>query len=84
MPNQTEMILLDELTRVIDGRPGTRGDFAKAVGIGQAYLSQILSGKRPMERLPLGTVRKISEISGIPLDRLASAPLAPECEEPAQ
>lgn len=77
MSNQTEMTVLDELTRAVDARPGTRGDFAKAVGIGQVYLSQILSGKRPIARLPIETGRKISEISGIPLERLASVPLAP-------
>jgi len=81
MSNQTEMTVLDELAQSIDRRPGKRADFAKAVGIGQAYLSQILSGKRPLSRLPLGTAHKLSQASGIPVERLASeasaaAPLA--------
>lgn len=73
--NQSEPVLC-ELARAIDAREGTRADFAKAVGIGQAYLSQILSGKRPIDRVPLGTVRRISDASGVPFDRFA-APLAP-------
>jgi transcriptional regulator with XRE-family HTH domain len=72
MTNQIEATVLDELAHAVDAREGTRADFAKAVGIGQAYLSQILSGKRPLARLPMGTVRKISEISGIPIARLAA------------
>lgn len=78
MTNQTDTTVLDELARAIDAREGNRGDFARAVGIGQVYLSQILSGKRPLERLPMGTVRKICEVSGMPIERLAAAPtLAP-------
>lgn len=69
--------VLQELARAIDARDGKRADFAKAVGIGQVYLSQILNGKRPIERLPLETARKISDVSGIPLDRLAAPSLAP-------
>jgi len=72
MTNQTETSVLDELARSIDRRPGKRADFAREVGIGQAYLSQILSGKRPLSRLPMGTVRKFSKASGIPLERLAA------------
>lgn len=78
---QVEMTVLDELKRAIDARPGRRGDFARAVGIGQVYLSEILSGKKPLARLPLETGRKISEVSGIALERLASpdeAPIAPD------
>lgn len=75
--SQIEVTILGELKRAIDQRPGTRADFAKAVGIGQVYLSQILSGKRPISRLPIETGRKISEVSGISLDRLASPNDAP-------
>ena len=79
--NQSDRAALEELARAIDARPGTRADFAKAVGIGQAYLSQILSGKRPIERLPMGTVRKISDVSGMSIERLAAAPpLSPKEE----
>jgi hypothetical protein len=70
---QTDSNILAELRDAIDRRPGTRADFARAADIGQAYLSQILSGKRPLSRLPLETGRKISELSGISLDRLAGA-----------
>lgn len=78
--NQTEMTVLDELAQVIAKRPGSRADFAKAVGIGQVYLSQILTGKRPLSRLPMQTGLKISQVSGIPMERLSGeAPtLAPE------
>lgn len=81
MSNQTEMTVLDELARAITERGGSRADFAKAVGIGQVYLSQILNGKRPLSRLPMETGRKISQISGIPMERLTGddAPaLAPD------
>lgn len=73
MTNQTETGVLDELRQSIDARPGKRADFAKEVGIGQVYLSQILSGKRPLSRLPLGTAHKLSQASGIPVERLATA-----------
>lgn len=76
------MTVLDELVRTIDRMPGSRGDFAKAVGIKQPYLSDILRGRRPLSRLPAGTLLKFSQVSGIALDRLAGAaatspPLAP-------
>jgi transcriptional regulator with XRE-family HTH domain len=74
MTNQAETTVLDELARSVDQRPGTRADFAKAVGIGQVYLSQILSGKRPLARLPAGTLLKFSKVSGISMERLAEAP----------
>lgn len=64
--------ILGELARAIDAR-GKRADFAKTVGIGQVYLSQILNGKRPIKRLPMETVQKISDASGLPLERLAAA-----------
>jgi len=73
----SQQTVLQELARAIDARDGKRADFAKAVGIGQVYLSQILNGKRPIKRLPLETAQKISDVSGIPLDRLASPSLAP-------
>lgn len=69
--NDSAQTVLQELAQAIDAR-GKRGEFAETVGIGQVYLSQILSGKRPIGRLPLETVRKISDASGLPLDRLAS------------
>lgn len=72
MVSQTDAVL-DELRRAIDERPGKRADFARSVGIGQVYLSQILNGKRPLARLPIETGRKISELSGISLDRLAES-----------
>lgn len=71
--NQAKISVLDELARSIDKRVGSRADFAKAVGIGQAYLSQILSGKRPLSRLPMSTGQKISHLSGIPMERLTGA-----------
>lgn len=85
MSTQTEMTVLDELARAVDQRPGTRADFAKAVGIGQVYLSQILTGKRPLARLPMETVKKISRVAEIPLERLAAdiPPLA-GCREADQ
>lgn len=80
-----ENSVLGDLARAIDERGLSRADFAKAVGIGQPYLSQILNGTRPLARLPIETGRKISEISGIPLERLAAAavetlhaPIAPD------
>lgn len=76
MTNQTEITALDELARSVDRHPGNRADFAKAVGIGQVYLSQILSGKRPLSRLPAGTLLKFSKVSGIAMERLAGGPEA--------
>jgi transcriptional regulator with XRE-family HTH domain len=67
--------VLCELKEEIDANGG-RAEFARAVGIKKAYLSLILSGKRSLSRLPIETGRKISEFTGIPLDRLA-APEAP-------
>jgi transcriptional regulator with XRE-family HTH domain len=78
MTNQTELTVLDELARSVVNR----ADFAKAVGIGQVYLSQILTGKRPLARLPAGTLLKFSKISGIPLERLAAHPVAVEIPPP--
>jgi transcriptional regulator with XRE-family HTH domain len=71
-----ETDILTELRRAIDARQGTRADFAKTIGIGQVYLSQILSGRRSFSRLPIETGRKISEVSGISLDRLATIDVA--------
>lgn len=70
--NDSPPTVLQELTRAIDAREGRRADFARTVGITQQYLSQILNGKRPIDRLPVGTARKISDVSGISLDRLTS------------
>lgn len=78
MTNDANQTVLEELALVINARDGKRADFAKAVGIGQVYLSQILTGKRPIGRLPLETVRKISDVSGIPIERLAQASEAAE------
>jgi hypothetical protein len=61
---------ITELAEKIDAA-GTRGDFAKSVGISQGYLSRILSGKSPLSRLPFQTILKISEQAGIPTDRFA-------------
>lgn len=74
-----------ELLKEKIAKEGTRADFAKAVGIGKAYLSQILSGKRPLSRLPAGTLLRFSKVSGIALERLAGGapdtpPLAPGSE----
>lgn len=71
--------ILKELASAIDAQPGTRGDFAKAVGIGQVYLSQILNGKRPIGRLPAETLRKIGDASGMSIERLTTPtpPLVP-------
>lgn len=74
--NDSPPTVLQELTRAIDAREGRRADFARTVGITQQYLSQILNGKRPIDRLPVGTARKISDVSGISLDRLTSPSLA--------
>lgn len=74
------MTVLDELAQAVAQRPGNRADFAKAVGIGQVYLSQILSGKRPLSRLPGETLLKFSKVSGIPMERLVGA--APDFETP--
>jgi transcriptional regulator with XRE-family HTH domain len=61
---------LQELAAAIDAR-GSRRDFARKVGIGEPYLSMILSGKRPLSRLPFQTVLLLSEHTGIPADRFA-------------
>lgn len=79
MTNHSDTSVLDELAKAVDANGGRAG-FAGAIGITQAYLSQILKGRRPLDRLPMSTVRKISEASGMPLDRLATAPLAPDGE----
>jgi len=70
---RSKMTVLDELAQSVAQRAGNRADFAKAVGIGQVYLSQILSGKRPLARLPAETLLKFSQVSGIPMERLAGA-----------
>ncbi len=70
--NRIEVTILEELELAMKRR-GSRADFAQAVGISQAYLSQILNGKRPLSRLPMKTGRRLSEASGIPIDRLAAA-----------
>ena len=62
---------LAELAEKIDAA-GTRAEFARKVGIGEPYLSKILSGKRPFGRLPIQTGAKISEAAGIPLERLTA------------
>ncbi|WP_246801661.1 helix-turn-helix domain-containing protein [Bradyrhizobium genosp. L] len=80
--NQRAEAALQELARAIDAKPGTRADFAKKVGIGQVYLSQILRGRRPIDRLPMGTVRKICDAAGVPIERVAVAPsLSPSDED---
>jgi transcriptional regulator with XRE-family HTH domain len=79
MTNQSDEPVLDELARAI-AQKGSRADFAREVGIGQVYLSQILCGKRPLGRLPLDTVKRIAAASGVSLLRIAdisAAPLAP-------
>jgi transcriptional regulator with XRE-family HTH domain len=67
-----EVTILEELTLIINRR-GSKGDFAAEVGISQAYLSQILAGRRPLWRLPLSTAKKLSAASGISIDRMATA-----------
>jgi transcriptional regulator with XRE-family HTH domain len=62
---------LTELAEKIDAA-GTRAEFARKVGIGEPYLSKILSGKRPFCRLPIQTGAKIGEAAGIPLERLTA------------
>lgn len=85
MSNQAEPTVLEELARSIDLSPGSRADFAKAVGIGQVYLSQILNGRRPLARLPLSTALKFSQVSGIPMERLATpVPLVPASDGDAE
>lgn len=83
MSNQAEMTVLDELAQAVDRRPGNRADFARAVGIGQVYLSQILTGKRPLSRLPAATLLKFSKVSGISMERLAGAPDDSDLETPS-
>jgi transcriptional regulator with XRE-family HTH domain len=61
---------LAELTRRIDER-GKRVEFAEKVGISESYLSNILSGNAPLDRIPVGTVKKICEQVGMSIDALA-------------
>jgi transcriptional regulator with XRE-family HTH domain len=72
MTSDSDNSVLDELAQSVARHPGSRADFARSVGIGQVYLSQILTGKRPLSRLPAGTLLKFSKISGIPMERLAA------------
>ncbi|CCE05808.1 hypothetical protein BRAS3843_1480039 [Bradyrhizobium sp. STM 3843] len=65
------MDALEELAAKIDAA-GTRAEFARKVGIGEPYLSNILSGKRPFWRLPIQTGAKISEAAGISLEQLTA------------
>lgn len=67
------MTAIEELAWAIDHKMRTRREFAKSVGIGDAYLSQILSGVRPLSRLPLATAFKISQAAGLPIEWLMSA-----------
>jgi transcriptional regulator with XRE-family HTH domain len=61
---------LQELAEAIDAQ-GSRRDFARKTGIAAPYLSMILSGKRPLSRLPFQTILRLSEHTGIPADRFA-------------
>jgi hypothetical protein len=67
------LTVLQELGWEIDDRFGSRGSFAKEVGIGEAYLSQILTGARPTGRLPFELAIRIAQASGLPLEQLAAA-----------
>lgn len=61
---------LQELAKVIDGK-GTRREFAELAHLSESYLSDILSGKRPFNRVPVSTAMRISELSGISIEKLA-------------
>jgi hypothetical protein len=67
--SMSNLEILDELKSVIDAR-GTRSAFAEQVGIGEPYLSLILSGHKPISRLPGETLRRLKDASGISVDRL--------------
>jgi hypothetical protein len=64
---------LAELAWSIDSAWRRRREFASAADLSEAYLSQILSGARPIERLPFGTAVSICRLAGLPLDVLARA-----------
>jgi hypothetical protein len=68
--DQSFMDVLTELAAKIDSA-GTRAEFARKVEIGEPYLSNILSGRRPLSRLPFETILRLSEHTGIPADRFA-------------
>jgi transcriptional regulator with XRE-family HTH domain len=77
--NRIEVTILEELALAVKRR-GSQEEFAQAVGISQPYLSQILNGRRSIARLPIATGQRLSQVSGIPFERLAAAeaPLAPD------
>lgn len=62
---------LAELAWMIDHEFEARGAFARRIGISEAYLSQVLSGKRPLARMPAGKLLRFSMAAGVPLERLA-------------
>lgn len=66
----TSAATLDVLCRAIDAQ-GSRAEFARKIEMSDNYLSMILSGDRPLDRLPLETVKRISDAADIPLDTLA-------------
>lgn len=65
---------LQELAAKI-GEQGSNAQFAENIGISEPYLSMILSGARPFSRVPVETAIKISQQSGIAIERLAGAEL---------
>ncbi len=70
---------LQKLASVIDGQ-GTRREFAELAHLSESYLSDILSGKRPFNRVPVSTAIRISELSGISIERLAGKTRKPKME----
>jgi transcriptional regulator with XRE-family HTH domain len=61
---------LTELAQKIDAA-GSRAEFAEKAKISESYLSNILSGRQSFSRVPVETAMRISEASGLSIERLA-------------
>ena len=64
---------LQELKRKIDAR-GTQAVCAEILGIGESYLSQILSGARPFSRVPVAIALKLSDYADMTIEQISAIP----------
>lgn len=72
-PLPSGLSALQELRWAIDHNWSRRRDCAAAAGIGEAHLSNILSGEQSLAGLPFVTAVRLAETAGIPIERLAEA-----------
>lgn len=70
---------LQELAWVIDTQWTSRRAFARAVGLGESYMSLLLGGARPLGRVPFSTIVQICRLSGVSITTLADHISADTC-----